>query len=117
MKHNEFCYWLQGYFEIGALEHNVTHLGKDGLECVERHLALVEKVEGKKLTGFAAWLGGFLAHAGCCDAKDVEKIRARLAEEFQHVIDPSYGGDQDGLNAIHHGPRPPTLGDSVVFRC
>lgn len=41
MTSRDFCYWLQGYFEMG---------GKGGLtaeqtECIERHLALVFRHE------------------------------------------------------------------------
>ena len=44
MKAHEFCYWLQGYFEL-------RHKGTDGglsisqANCIQKHLALVFKHE------------------------------------------------------------------------
>jgi hypothetical protein len=42
MKASEFCYWLQGYFEISNAEatpgKGLTH---EQVEMIERHLALV----------------------------------------------------------------------------
>ena len=41
MKASEFCYWLQGHFEISGN----TELTKEQGEMVKRHLALVFKHE------------------------------------------------------------------------
>jgi hypothetical protein len=41
MKPSEFCYWLQGYFEIAG----VAALSAEQGEMVKRHLALVFKHE------------------------------------------------------------------------
>lgn len=42
MKASEFCYWLQGYFEItDAGDRDVSGLTNDQLTCVRRHLSLV----------------------------------------------------------------------------
>lgn len=51
MTSRDFCYWLQGYFEIASKVPmppeplNGYGLNSDQLECVRRHLALVFKHE------------------------------------------------------------------------
>ena len=37
MTSRDFCYWLQGYFEVGE----PSNLTEDQLTCVKRHLNLV----------------------------------------------------------------------------
>lgn len=64
MTSRDFCYWLQGYFELGDFE----VLSSRQIELIKRHLALV----------------------------------------FKHEIDPSIGGNQAELQAIH---------DGIVYRC
>ena len=41
MKASEFCYWLQGYFEIKKAAGEPIYLTAEQSEIVERHLALV----------------------------------------------------------------------------
>ena len=47
MTSRDFCYWLQGYFEIGDKvpqppePHGGYGLNGDQLECIKRHLAMV----------------------------------------------------------------------------
>ena len=44
MKATEFCYWLQGYFEIhGASTTPGNALTSEQVELIQRHLALVFK--------------------------------------------------------------------------
>lgn len=137
MKANEFCYWLQGHFELKEGVDN--QFSPAQIECVGNHLALVEKVEGS-LSGFPAWL-----HAAMDVQKRMESpkgtvssgderfwgaVQRKLAEAFVHEIDPTYGGDPAELQAIHDGKkkRPPWphrpdtsggggLGSDTVFRC
>lgn len=45
MKAAEFCYWLQGYIEIGHDNLHQIGLTHDQVECVKRHLSLVFKHE------------------------------------------------------------------------
>jgi hypothetical protein len=46
MKAVEFCYWLQGYFEIqGKAEQRGTTLVQAQVEDIQKHLALVFKHE------------------------------------------------------------------------
>jgi len=45
MKSSEFCYWLQGYIEIGHDQFHQVGLNHDQVEIIKRHLALVFKHE------------------------------------------------------------------------
>lgn len=41
MKAENFCYWLQGYFEISGVDGDTMTTEK--IECIRKHLALVFK--------------------------------------------------------------------------
>lgn len=41
MQASEFCYWLQGYIEIGHEQMHQTGLTHNQVEIIKRHLALV----------------------------------------------------------------------------
>lgn len=76
MTSRDFCYWLQGHFEIAETD----TLSESQVKMIKRHLALV----------------------------------------FKHEIDPSMGGDQSVLQAIHDGK--PTNEhiipqSEVLYRC
>lgn len=44
MKATEFCYWLQGYFELDQATTNPSNgLTQEQAEVIQRHLALVFK--------------------------------------------------------------------------
>jgi len=47
MTSRDFCYWLQGYFEIEAERagEKAPALGADQVLCIKKHLALVFKHE------------------------------------------------------------------------
>lgn len=50
MKASQFCYWLQGYFELVSVdldEHDEKYLemSRKQVECIQKHLALVFKHE------------------------------------------------------------------------
>lgn len=91
MKAVEFCYWLQGFFEIAR---ETAPLNAEQVIAIRNHLALV----------------------------------------FKHEIDPSYGGDQAALQAIHDGkpvqaapsgtgqnpnqyPQESFIDPNVIYRC
>jgi len=115
MNQVEFCYWLQGYFELrapGARDPGPP-LVTSQLAVVRRHLALVKKAEGRRLSGFCAWLDFVLEEIAAdggvmTDARHARIVR-RLSDAFEHDIDPTYEGDQDGLNDAH--------GPGTVYRC
>jgi len=96
MKAHEFCYWLQGFFEI----YDAACEGAPALNCeqaalVQKHLALVFKHE--------------------IDAKYGDnKHQAELNE-----IHEGTGGIAD-TEAVYNPPNPPSSGPSggpTVFRC
>jgi hypothetical protein len=103
MKAVEFCYWLQGYFELNAARNSVPQLEPRILACIKAHLALVAKVEPMHGNLFVAWLALRTQGVDSLDAIGTEEVRRMLASQFQHVIDPSYGGDKEALQAIHDG--------------
>ena len=115
MNNKEFCYWLQGYFELGGLK----ELTNKQLEIIQAHLNLVRKVDGR-LDEFTGWLEGTLEtwqhFKSDLPAEIADKIITRLANKFQHDIDPSYSGDQDDLNNIHLPPGFKPDKD-VMIRC
>ena len=41
MKSRDFVYWLQGFFEIQALESEEVTLSKAQVECIQKHLNMV----------------------------------------------------------------------------
>ena len=42
MTARDFCYWLQGYFEVSqASSRNAPRLSSDQIDTIRRHLALV----------------------------------------------------------------------------
>lgn len=45
MTSRDFCYWLQGYFEIGHAPGAHAGLNADQVELVKKHLAMVFKHE------------------------------------------------------------------------
>lgn len=51
MKASEFCYWLQGYIEIGHDQMHQHGLNYEQTEIIKKHLALVFKHELDKTHG------------------------------------------------------------------
>jgi hypothetical protein len=106
MTKQDFCYWLNGYFEL-RLEKGPLKPSQVGI--VRNHLNLVKKVERRGLSGFCAWMEvilDLLAESNDeCDEKTQNLIYKKLGETFKHEIDGTYDGDQDDLNSIHHGGR------------
>lgn len=45
MKSSEFCYWLQGYIEIGHDQMHQMGLNYEQTEIIKKHLSLVFKHE------------------------------------------------------------------------
>lgn len=117
MKPSEFCYWLQGYFE---LRRDDTPLTIEQWNVVINHINLVKRVAAPdlfasilgpaesqdSLLAFINWLCGILEAAGTPELRvDVAAItplvKAKLAEQFKHVIDKSYGIDPAELHKVH----------------
>lgn len=116
MKATEFCYWLQGLFELASPE----TLTDTQIECIKRHAALVAATpasESAKCMEFMRWLEVSLDWLDGKNVEHVMRIRTKLAELFAHVIDKMYGPDGK-LNEIHNPPHlRPNDGSGIVMRC
>ena len=122
MKTTEFCYWLQGYFELGG-----DTLTTKQISIVNAHLDLVFKyiqlTKAKPDAGssFCYLLKGMLLAGN----PDVPYIKSELNKCFLHEIDPTYGdqGVQNILNQAHSGDSPKITdmtdenGYHVIMRC
>lgn len=64
MTSRDFCYWLQGYFEITAIRAGKFegNIGEDEIACIRNHLAMVFKHEIDPSMGDAAHQAA-LSHA------------------------------------------------------
>jgi len=109
MRTNEFCYWLQGFFELNM---HVDSLSEMQLKLIRGHLRLVTETE-KQLSGFPLWLDGFLKGLDCgngsmiaLNKKPTNEIEEELAKFFKNVIDNSYSVPADQLRQAH--PDRPT---------
>lgn len=116
MKATEFCYWLQGLFELA----NPETLSSEQIECIKRHAALVTATaanDSAKCLGFMQWLEVSLDWLDGQRPEHVTRIKTKLADIFEHVIDKMYGPDGK-LNEIHNPPHlRPKDGSGIVARC
>ena len=123
MKFDNFCYWLQGHFEIRdhfsqnslnvlVKEKNPEHLFLTALQvkCIRDHIKLHLECSLRNDISpepFICWLDGILTHHS--ELSDeiqrdvVVEIRDRLNNLFIHKIDPQLPGDKDSLQDIHDG--------------
>lgn len=91
MTSRDFCYWLQGFFELAS----PIAINSDQLKTIKNHLKLVEVHEGFTSGTFPALLNILLSFN-----EDVEElspsqttiITGNLASYFKHVIDPQLDG-------------------------
>jgi hypothetical protein len=105
MTSRDFCFWLQGFFEVSEAHILTTRQA----EMVTRRLRLVFETEPDP-NDFCVWLCGWLTKerpGADLSLVSTRRIRDRLAAEFKHVIDPSIdGGDaakKAHLNHVHSG--------------
>lgn len=104
MKHRDFAYWLQGYFELNP----TGGIHSTEARIIRNHLNLVEKVEGE-LDDFGKWLAVVLetiitisGSKECIKITDL--VKKRLAEKFKHEIDPTFENLEE-LQKIHDGEQ------------
>lgn len=121
MNARDFVYWLQGFFELCAAEGDpCSRLGVGLVECIRKHLALVEiSKRASKAREFCVSLGAVLDMLGLdeLDGAQTEQIRKRLHDVFEHEVDPSFPAkDQGALDAIHAALKPHPFGDKLI-RC
>lgn len=129
---HEFCYWLQGYFELRPDDNPLT---LEQVQCINRHISLTKNVanslasalkkqelksvlnkNGTNTTtteNFVSWLEGVLCvYEPHVDPKSdqavytTKMIKDRLHECFAHEIDDKYGADPKETSDIHEGYSP-----------
>lgn len=115
MKEVEFCYWLQGYFELADLNGHSFVNGKM-LQCIQKHLDMVKRYQGNT-SSFTSWVQGFVDAISIEDDERLsfgltEKLKGELENMFLHEIDNSYDDKEHkmitSLNQIHGNQK---------FRC
>lgn len=103
MTNQEFCYWLQGYFEISQK----PELTKGKILIINQEIANITQPLG----AFTQWLSDVCAYFERQQYKNeilnyfLSEIIIRLNSIFQHVIDNSYDRKislEDALD-IHDG--------------
>ena len=103
MTPRDFCYWLQGYFELaGAIVvANRNVLWTDDIRTIVlKHIALVKATPGNyssELQHFIGWLESAIEFNA-----PVGLIKEKLNSIFEHVIDPATPGNAVEQNQIHH---------------
>lgn len=103
MTNQQFCYWLQGYFEI-ALNANLT---KAKIILISESLKNINEPLGK----FTKWLDDVVLFLFSQDCKQtlmdtfLPEIRDRLNLIFYHVIDNTYDTtmSREEIRKIHDG--------------
>ena len=112
MTSENFCYWLQGYFEI----QRPTTMGQWEVECMRRHVNLVIEFQksnppryDSEATAFVAGLHSMLNFVTVTFLEDgtLESLKLKLNKIFKHEIDtPDVTG---ALQAIHDGTDEPRV--------
>ena len=104
MKATEFCYWLQGAFELTGLS-----AFTDGqLKCIRKHLELVlatdQTGQPPMAVSFCSWLRGVVDFISAEDGKHTLAVQSRLHGCFEHAIDHGYQ-NKEQLDSIHNQPN------------
>jgi hypothetical protein len=99
MQSQEFCYWLQGSFELNE----TTEFDSTQTQIIKQHLDLVFQYD-KKPNGFCNFLKGYftLANPQVLDTEVTSSIRQQLSTTFKNEIDPTYP-EHKKLNEVHNG--------------
>jgi hypothetical protein len=103
MQSRQFCYWLQGSFELNGN----TEFDEGATQILKDHLALVFQYDSKP-NGFCCFLNGYftLGKPESINAETTSIIKEKLRNTFKFEIDPSYpANEQKQLNDIHNGPQ------------
>lgn len=104
MTSRDFCYWLQGPFEVADLK----SLTVEQVEIIDKHLNMVFEYEKEIEINFCIWLRGFMDAQGPVigpmTTEKTQMIKDKLNFVFKHEIDPKMGDDemQNTLNMIHN---------------
>jgi hypothetical protein len=96
MTHENFCYWLQGYFEIADQSNDIQKdvFNADQLEVVRNHLNLVFYTEQSEREHIEQEEASAMERAREA-IEEVERRQADLYESNPH-LNPSYPDSRDG---------------------
>lgn len=100
MKAIEFCYWLQGSFELN----DTKSFDLKEAQSIQQHLDLVFKHDPKANSFCFLLKGIFITKENLAlDELTTQSIKEQLATTFKNEIDPSYpDNEQDELNQFHN---------------
>lgn len=104
MTSTQFIYWFQGSLELGL----TNEFSKEQVEVAQRHLDIVYKVEQEPHSPFIYWLQGIIDTHTDGLGKDVtDKIKKRIYDEFEHVINPTIGDEETvkEIKELHTDPE------------
>lgn len=86
MKATEFCYWLQGLFEL----HNVSELNASQVSLIDKHLKMVfvHEKEQSKYLDFCKNLSGYIkfSNMNIMNMSVTKRVQDALNDLFEHVI-------------------------------
>lgn len=113
MRSRDFCFWLQGAFEICEPE----QLDERQIEQIKTHLDIVavsqkDVKDTSPAAGFCRSLRIILDGQTTLEGDPLRVVKKLLNAEFVH-IDADTEGDQGAMNQIHNQGRPP----GGVLRC
>lgn len=119
MKSTEFCYWLQGYFELK--KEQVADFNEDQTQTVKNHLNMVFAHDPQPMQ-FCAFLRGYFTISDPITINEVEAklIQQELQKTFKNEIDSRYSKTQfEQLNKIHQQETPtkPKLPPGIEAMC
>lgn len=105
MQSTDFCYWLQGWFEL----EEPKNINATQLDTISEHLALVFEYDAQP-NRFCQSLQGFLAFneepAQGMSVQQTQTLKRMLEETFRDEIDTRYNTKEfDAMDKIHNGPK------------
>lgn len=106
MQSTDFCYWLQGWFEL----EEPKKITSEQLDAISAHLALVFKYDAQP-NRFCQSLQGFLAFnedpAQGMSVKQTQTLKHMLEDTFKNEIDTRYSATEfEALDKIHNAFKP-----------
>lgn len=113
MTSRDFCYFLQGYFELMSAGKGADYAPPFNFEiykCIQNHLKLVFKCEEYNISTsytFCHRLDTLLEFESYEDFNErrLVNIRNQLNGIFIHEIDNTFTGDKQELQQIHDGDK------------
>ena len=98
MNNKQFCYWLQGYFELRR-DTDVA-LSTYQLQCISRHIDVCEAYMARR-EGLGPAVLAIRALIKAAPDNCTLPITHVLHDVFEHVIDPEAGAQSAKLSELH----------------